>query len=108
MKEHVQINGNTLIDLGFKPKKWFKEAIAHINAEQLAHDEMLAYLEQFRIDPEIELHENPIAFAINIEAENEIENQCADPNTNHPPSRQPSIVQAFPIDANVGINQSVA
>ncbi|WP_206539835.1 RtcB family protein [Kordia zhangzhouensis] len=75
MKEHIQINGNTLIDLGFKPKKWFKEALVYINENQLQHDEMLAYLEQFASDPEIELHEKPVSFAINIEAENEIEEQ---------------------------------
>ncbi|WP_173427053.1 RtcB family protein [Kordia jejudonensis] len=73
MKEHIQINGNTLIDLGFKPKKWFKEAIVYINDNQLQHDEMLSYLEQFKAAPEIELHENHIPFAINIEAENEVE-----------------------------------
>lgn len=78
MKEQIQINGNTLIDLGFKPKKWFKEAIAHINDNQLQHDEMLTYLEQFKSDPEIELHKNPIAFAINIKAENEIEEDNVD------------------------------
>ncbi|PTX59207.1 RNA-splicing ligase RtcB [Kordia periserrulae] len=73
MKEHIQINGNTLIDLGFTPKKWFKEAIAHINDNQLSHEDMLVYLEQFKSAPEIALHEKPIEFAINIEAENEIE-----------------------------------
>ena len=73
MKEQIQINGNTLINLGFRPKKWFKEAIAYINENQLTHAEMLTYLEQFKSDPEIALHENPIAFSINIEAENEIE-----------------------------------
>ena len=73
MKEHIQINGNTLIDLGYTPKKWFKEAIAYINEQQLPQDEMLAYLEQFKAEPELPLREEPIPFAINIEAENEIE-----------------------------------
>ncbi|MEM6718576.1 MAG: RtcB family protein [Bacteroidota bacterium] len=94
MKEHVQINGNTLIDLGFKPKKWFKEAIAHINDNQLHTEEMLVYLEQFKLDPEIALHEKPIPFAINIEAENEVEESNVESviNTMNTLMRTPTLV----------------
>jgi hypothetical protein len=30
MKEHMEFNGNHLIELGYRPAKWFKEAIAYI------------------------------------------------------------------------------
>ena len=29
------ITGQNLLDLGLKPGKWFKEALAHINAQAL-------------------------------------------------------------------------
>ncbi|RZS99483.1 RtcB family protein [Aquimarina brevivitae] len=67
------ITGKTLIDLGFKSGKWFPEAIAHINAQQLQGKEMLNYLEQFKSPPTIDLHQKAADFAINIEAENELE-----------------------------------
>lgn len=108
MKEHVHINGNTLIDLGFKPKKWFKEAIAYINDNQLQSDEMLAYLEQFKSDPEIELHKKPIAFAINIEAENEVEEKNVSDviNTMNTLMRTPTIVNGaiMPDACPTGVN----
>ncbi len=31
MENTNEINGQHLIDLGFKPAKWFRAAIAHIN-----------------------------------------------------------------------------
>ncbi|WP_430906048.1 RtcB family protein [Maribacter sp. 2-571] len=73
MKDIVNITGKTLIALGFKSGKWFPEAIAHINTNQLEEAAMLAYLEQFRPGPIVELHSEPIPFAINIKAENELE-----------------------------------
>lgn len=73
MENTKRINGNTLIELGFIPDEWFREAIDHINEEQMNEKEMLTYLEQFRRPPMIPLHENPVPFAINIKAENELE-----------------------------------
>ena len=70
-----QINGNTLIELGFRPGKWFKEAIEHINENQLEGTEMLNYLEQFKSPPPIELHAEPVPFSINIKVENEEEEE---------------------------------
>lgn len=70
----MKINGNTLIELGFKPKKWFKEAIEHINENELNEEAMMAYLEQFKLPEEIELLSTPVDFSINIKAENELEN----------------------------------
>ncbi len=73
MKKEIKINGNTLIELGFIPDAWFKIAIEYINTNQLAEQDMLAYLEQFKAEPMIELHQKEIPFAINIKAENELE-----------------------------------
>ncbi len=71
--EKTIINGNTLIELGFRPGKWFKEAIEHINEHQLEGEAMTQYLEQFKLPPEIFPHVNPIDFQINIRPENELE-----------------------------------
>ncbi|NLR91445.1 RtcB family protein [Flammeovirga agarivorans] len=71
--EKKMINGNTLIDLGYRPGKWFKKAIEHINANSLTDDEMKTYLEQFKTAPVMDLHDQPIDFSINIKADNELE-----------------------------------
>lgn len=75
MKETIKITGNTLIDLGFFPGKWFKDALDHINENQLEGEAILDYLEQFRREPELELHAEPIPFMKNIKAENELEQE---------------------------------
>ena len=75
MKETSKINGNTLIDLGFISGKWFPTALDHINENQLKGEAMLNFLEQFRRDPELELHAEPIPFMKNIKAENELEKE---------------------------------
>jgi len=67
------ITGKTLIDLGFRSGKWFPEAIAHINENELSGAAMLSYLEQFKTPAPIDLHETAVNFNINIEAENELE-----------------------------------
>ncbi|MEZ4801739.1 MAG: RtcB family protein [Gelidibacter sp.] len=69
----TKINGQTLIDLGFRQGKWFKEALEHINTNRLEGGAMLAYLEQFKLPEPLELYTIPIEFAINIKAENELE-----------------------------------
>ncbi|MFI2741659.1 RtcB family protein [Zhouia sp. PK063] len=75
MEKLKNINGNDLINLGFKPAKWFTKAIEHINQENLNEEEMLAYLEQFKPQPQIDLFVNPISYQVNIEAENELERE---------------------------------
>ena len=72
------ITGKTLIDLGFKSGKWFPEAIGHINTNQLEGKAMLTYLEQFKSAPNIGLHKRAADFAINIQAENELEQSNVD------------------------------
>lgn len=67
------IDGNTLIELGFRPGKWFKDAIEHINTNELNEKEMLAYLETHRLPDPIPLKSTPTKFSINIKAENELE-----------------------------------
>ncbi len=67
------INGDTLIELGFEPGKWFREAIDHINDEQLEGEARNTYLEQFRAPPKLPLHAERRPLAINIRAENELE-----------------------------------
>lgn len=71
----MKANGNTLIELGFRPGPWFKEAIAHINEHQLEGEALTDYLEQFKQPDAIELHESPIDYAVNIKAENDLEEE---------------------------------
>ncbi|MGB3799748.1 MAG: RtcB family protein [Lewinella sp.] len=42
--EHTNITGNDLIKLGYRPGKWFGEALTHINANDLRDDELRSYL----------------------------------------------------------------
>ncbi|PQJ80880.1 RtcB family protein [Polaribacter porphyrae] len=68
----MKITGKEIIALGYKPGKWFPEAIAYINENELSEVEMSVYLEQFKVET-IDLLENPADFKINIKAENELE-----------------------------------
>lgn len=66
------ITGKTLIDLGFKPNKMFKEAIAYANENNLTTDALRSYMKS--IEPHfIEPFEKPVSFFQNIRAENEEE-----------------------------------
>jgi len=73
MKAFENINGNTLIELGFEPDAWFKVAIEHINQNQLGEQEQADYLEQFKSAPQLSLFENPVTYQVNIKGENEQE-----------------------------------
>ena len=73
MREHMEFNGNHIIELGYRSAKWFKEAIAHINENKLDETQIKEYLEQFRQPDLIPLHEHPKDFIINIRAEHESE-----------------------------------
>jgi RNA-splicing ligase RtcB len=70
---NTKITGNHLLELGFKQGKWMKEAIQYINTNELSELELQAYLEQFKSPDPIALHAKPIAFSINIKAENKEE-----------------------------------
>jgi tRNA-splicing ligase RtcB len=71
-------NGKDLIDLGFKSGKWFKEALAHINAHALTGDAMLTYLREVGPPPEMPLLPEPVAFFENIRADTAVEQQNID------------------------------
>lgn len=73
-----KVNGHTLIDLGYRPDKWFGEALDYINTSGLSGEEMLQYLEQFKSDPYIELHEEGMPVHWNLRAENELEKNNVD------------------------------
>lgn len=66
------ITGNDIIKLGYRPGKWFKEAIAFANAYNLEGEELEKYLEKISpviIDP----FDSPVTFYTNMVAENEAE-----------------------------------
>jgi len=67
------INGDTIIELGFRSGKWFKEAIEYINSNELSDEEILNYLEPHRLPEPIPLKREATAFSINIKAENDFE-----------------------------------
>ena len=66
------ITGQDLLNLGFKPGKWFKEAIAYANDNQLSGEALFVYLETFR-PKYIEPFSEPVSFYQNIKAETEEE-----------------------------------
>lgn len=67
------ITGNELIALGYRPGKWFAEALEHINNNNFDETQMMEYLEQFKTPDPIPLHEVAKDFVINIRAEHENE-----------------------------------
>ena len=75
MENYKHIDGNTLIALGHEPAKWFKDAIDHINENEMNIQDMLSYLDQYKPEPMMPLHKEPIPFAINIRADNEEEKE---------------------------------
>ncbi|MCV9386035.1 RtcB family protein [Reichenbachiella ulvae] len=70
-----KIDGHILIDMGFEPDAWFREAIDYINERELTNEEMMVYLEQFKSPPQLALKDEAVPFAINIESESEIEEE---------------------------------
>lgn len=68
----MKITGKTLIDLGFKSGKWFKEAIAYANENALKGEALITYLDGMApktVDP----FETGKDYQKNIEAETEEE-----------------------------------
>lgn len=66
------ITGKDLIQLGYKPNKLFKDALMHINNNNLEGVALKEYMDS--IQPVyIPLHKDPVPFFKNIEAENEEE-----------------------------------
>ncbi len=71
------ITGTTLIELGYKPAKWFKDAIDHANKNNLSGIDLEVYLQSVcppKVD-EIEPHIEPLHYHRNIVAETEHETE---------------------------------
>ncbi len=69
----MNITGKTLIGLGYKPGKWFGEALEYANVNLLEGEKLINYLDSVKPPPMIDLHVEAQDFAINIKAENELE-----------------------------------
>ena len=73
----MMITGNDLIKLGFKPGKWFKESLLHLNNtdEDINDDYIINYMESVRppaiktISPRV----NPVPYYRNIKASTDVE-----------------------------------
>jgi len=70
--------GKDLLDLGFKSGKWFKDALAHINAHELEGAARLAYLDTVKPPAELPLRAAPAPFFENIRAESAVEQHNID------------------------------
>lgn len=66
------ITGKDLIEMGYKPNKLFKDAIEHINANELTGNLLRKYMNSIQVI-EIEPHKESIEFHQNFRAENEEE-----------------------------------
>ena len=71
------VTGQTLIELGYKPSKWFKKVIDHANEHNLDNDAIAKYIDHY-IPKHIQPHKEPIPFYKNIEAENKHEESNID------------------------------
>ena len=67
------ITGKTLIELGYKPGKWFSQAIEYINENQLEGDRMRAYLKTVCPPPALVPFVDPVEYHKNIRASSEEE-----------------------------------
>lgn len=75
MEKKEKITGHTLVEMGYRPGKWFAEALEYVNTHALSEEEISTYLEQFKQVPLIELLDAPVAYYQNIKAETEAEIQ---------------------------------
>ncbi len=74
----MQITGKTLIGMGYEPGPWFSEAIEFANENQLQGEALSQYLESQKPGPQLKLHDELPPLAINIKAENELEQENVD------------------------------
>lgn len=66
------ITGKTIIDLGYKPAKWFKDVIAFANSNGIEGQALIDYIES--VKPKIiEPHKEPLYYHKNIRAERQEE-----------------------------------
>ena len=73
----MKITGNHLINLGYQQGKWFREALDHINKENISGDALVKYLESVK-PMQVIPHAKPKPFLLNIEAETELEQSNID------------------------------
>ena len=71
----TKITGRDLLAMGFRQGKWMKNALKHINENELYGDALDKYLEPFKTPPEIKPYEQPESFKVNIRAENKVEEE---------------------------------
>ena len=74
----MNITGKHLVELGYRPGKWFKEALAHANEHKLEGKELTQFLDSVCPPPFIDPHETPRPFHKNIEAETPEEQENVD------------------------------
>ncbi|MFV1884781.1 MAG: RtcB family protein [Balneola sp.] len=67
------IKGQTLIELGYHPGRWFKEAIEYANTHNLEGEVLISYLDSVSPPPPVKPFEVPIEYYKNIRAESEVE-----------------------------------
>ncbi len=71
------VTGKTLIDLGYKPSKWFKNVIDYANTNNLESDAIHKYIDSI-VPKTLEPHSQPISFHKNIVADNQHEQSNID------------------------------
>ncbi|MEM6724060.1 MAG: RtcB family protein [Bacteroidota bacterium] len=76
----MKITGKTLVEMGYRPGKWFKEALMYVNTHELTEVELKTFLDQAAppVPDYIEPFETPLDFHQNIRPENEIEQSNVD------------------------------
>jgi tRNA-splicing ligase RtcB (3'-phosphate/5'-hydroxy nucleic acid ligase) len=69
------VTGKTLIELGYKPSKWFGEVLNHVNEHGLYGDELITYVDSIvaKQPKYIEPLEEKVHYHINLRAENSTE-----------------------------------
>jgi len=89
----MKITGKDLINMGFRQGKWFKEALLEANAQRLEGEALKHFLDE-RAPQIIDLHAEPVAYHLNIRAENEeeIANVKSVKNTMYALMKTPTVV----------------
>jgi RNA-splicing ligase RtcB len=64
----MQVTGNTLIQMGYKPNKFFKQILDFANKNDLNEDQLREYVNTFVVK-EIEPFDTPVPYHKNIQAE---------------------------------------
>jgi RNA-splicing ligase RtcB len=68
----MNITGHDLIEMGYRSGKWFREALAHVNAENLKGESLKAYLDNAE-PKQVMPFEEAKPYHVNIAADNKLE-----------------------------------